>query len=209
MKIKFITILFLYTFIAHSQISPTILDSIAKQSCACLKDKNLNNTSKSEDNLKMDIGICIIEKYQNIEDKIDPKDRVSFNDQEGLRKIGEQVAIKMFNYCPDIILKLGETALEEADNKPKSATEETKSNLTAGTLLEIKTEQFTTFVFKDNKNKIHQLLLLDYFDTAHLFRENKIKKNDKIKVDYSEFEFYDPKIKDFRYFKVLTYLEKI
>jgi hypothetical protein len=39
--------------------------------------------------------------------------------------------------------------------------------------------------------------------------ENKIKANDKIKINYSEQELYDPLINDFRIFEVIDSLEKM
>ena len=39
--------------------------------------------------------------------------------------------------------------------------------------------------------------------------ENKIKKNDKVSVEYWEQEFYDVKAKDYRYYKVIQAIKKI
>ncbi len=51
-------------------------------------------------------------------------------------------------------------------------------------------------------------MLLDYFDTASLYTENKIKVGDELTVGYSEIELYDTVSKDFKYFKVISSLEK-
>lgn len=211
MKIKISLLLFFFSMLSFAQIKEVVLDTIAKQTCSCLKEKNQKIDVNDFKKFQMNAGLCILEKYQNNENLIDEKDRVSISDSDGLKKIGELVAMKMLIHCPDIILKLGEMSQsknELAEDNEELA-EEPKSIPMEGTLLDIKTEQFVTFIFKDSKNKIHTILLLDYFETAHLFRENKIKKNDKIKIDFAEYEMYDPKIKDFRNFKVLNYLEKI
>lgn len=51
--------------------------------------------------------------------------------------------------------------------------------------------------------------MLTFFEDADLLIENKLKKNDKVSVDYWEEEFYDVKAKDFRYYKVIQGVKKI
>ena len=111
--------------------------------------------------------------------------------------------MKMLNYCPDFIVELGQMAIEE----DKNAKAEVVLSID-GTVTEIKTEQFVTISVKDKTNRIHKLLLLDYFDSASLFVNGEIKKNDKIVVYYSDIELYDPSTKDFKFYKVISGLEK-
>lgn len=207
-KIKLSLFLMFFSTAVFAQISDAVLDSIANQTCLCLKEKN-NNTTTDRKKFQMIVGLCIIESYRKNENLVAEKDRVSISDSDGLGKIGELVGMKMVLYCPDFILKLSEMSDEESNSNEENTTKKSIFNPIEGVLLDIKTEQFVTFVFKDNKSKIHTILLLDYFDTAHLFRENQIKKNDKIRINYIEHEMYDPQIKDFRNFKVMDYLEKI
>jgi len=50
--------------------------------------------------------------------------------------------------------------------------------------------------------------MLDYFDTAFLFTEGNIKVGTEITAGYTEVELYDPEAKDFKYFKIITSLQK-
>ena len=62
---------------------------------------------------------------------------------------------------------------------------------------------------KDKNGRNFSFLLLDYFETASLLTNKEINKNDNIKVSYTEIELFDPQNKEFRYFKIITNLEKI
>jgi hypothetical protein len=52
------------------------------------------------------------------------------------------------------------------------------------------------------------MIVLTFFEDVHLITENLIKKNEKITVEYFEQEFYDPKVNDFRYYKVIQGIKK-
>ena len=47
----------------------------------------------------------------------------------------------------------------------------------------------------------------EFIKVFEIVIENKLKKNQSIEVKYFEQEFYDPKTKDYKYYKVLDYLE--
>ena len=77
-----------------------------------------------------------------------------------------------------------------------------------GEVIDIQSEQFITLQVKDQNGRNYSFLLLTYFDTAPLLTNNDIKKKDKLKISYTEIELFDSKAKEFRYFKILTKLEK-
>ena len=72
--------------------------------------------------------------------------------------------------------------------------------------MEVKTSDFITLVIVDASGRKHSLLVLTHFEGANLLIENKLKKNQSVEAKYFEQEFYDPKIKDYKYYKVLDYL---
>src|SRR5690606_25940849 len=78
-----------------------------------------------------------------------------------------------------------------------------------GQLMEILTNEFVTFKVKDKNGRIHNFILLDYFETAPLYTNHQIKQKDNLSVSFSEIELFDPKLKEFRYYKVITGLQKI
>src|SRR6185436_8420471 len=105
-------------------------------------------------------------------------------------------------YCPNVIMELGQAAQKDEEEVQK------EDAFVEGVVVDILSEQFVTLQLKDQNGRSYNLLLLDYFDTASLLTNNEIKKKDKVKVSYSEIELFDSKAKEFRYYKILTKIEK-
>ena len=188
---------------SFSYAQESAIDLIAKETCECINAKKNDLSNNDKTDLQATLGVCMLKSYSKHESELKAEEKVQFSDEEGLEKFGEQIAMKMLNYCPDFIVELGQMAIEE----DKNAKAEVVLSID-GTVTDIKTEQFVTISVKDKTNRIHKLLLLDYFDSASLFVNGEIKKNDKIVVYYSDIELYDPSTKDFKFYKVISGLEK-
>lgn len=153
--------------------------------------------------LKIELGLCIMASYTKHPDEIKALHGQILENESGMEKFGEQIGIKMLEVCPETLLSLaGELEFDEETAVKTNSTIE-------GKIVEIKIEQFATIVVKDKNGRVHNFLFLNYFDTASLFTNDEIRKNDFISVNYSESEIYDPKNKEFRYYKIITGLEKI
>ncbi len=172
-----------------------IYDKMAVETCECIHLKKLDMDKVSASELKMSMGVCILQSYSLHSSEI----KLDIGNDEATEKLGEDIGMKMISHCPDFIIALG--------SKTDEKSQETYASV-SGTLTEIKTEQFVSITVKDDKSRVFNFLLLDYFDTAALFTENQLKKNDKVTVSYTETELYDPKSKEFRYYKIITGLEK-
>ena len=188
---------------SFSYAQESAIDLIAKETCECINAKKNDLSNNDKTDLQATLGVCMLKSYSKHESELKAEEKVQFSDEEGLEKFGEQIAMKMLNYCPDFIVELGQMAIEE----DKNAKAEVVLSID-GTVTDIKTEQFVTISVKDKTNRIHKLLLLDYFDSASLFVNGEIKKNDKIVVYYYDIELYDPSTKDFKFYKVISGLEK-
>lgn len=182
----------------YSQVG---LDLIAKESCECLDAKKVKDPNLSGDELKKDVGICIIKSYSDHKSELNSEEKEKFNGTDGMGKLGETVALKMLTFCPNIIMELGKDATDDAADAKEDAS-------ILGKVIEIQSEQFITLQIKDQNGRKYSFLLLTYFDSAPLLTNNEIKKKDNLKVSYTEIELFDSKAKEFRYFKILTKLEK-
>ena len=200
------TVTILIFFISFNAFSQVGLDAIAKETCECINGKITDFSKASKTEIEGTLGVCMLQSYTAHSKELNGDDAVEITDSEGMKKFGEKVAMKMLSYCPNVIIELGKNAIDEDDNK----VEATKAEATfiEGEIIAIKSEQFVTIQVKDENARIHNFLLLDYFKTASLYTNNEIKPKDKIKVTYSEIELYDPKTKEFRYFKIISDLEK-
>lgn len=195
-------ILLLVVFCSLTANSQEVLDVIAKETCLCLQAKKDKEPNLSADDFKTQVGVCMVKSYSDHMSEFKGADKVNFTDKDGMAKLGENVAIKMMQFCPNMILELGRSVNNQEEETP------TQDIVVSGEVVEIKSEQFMTLQLKDKNGKSYSLLLLDYFDSASLLTNNEIKKKDKLKVSYAEIELFDSKAKEFRYFKVLTKLEK-
>jgi hypothetical protein len=198
---KKIILLIVVLFCSAASYSQDVLEVIGKETCSCLEAKKAKNPNMSSSDFKTEVGVCMIKSYSDHMSEFKPSEKVDFTDEAGMTKLGENVAIKMLQFCPDVIMELGRTAINDSEEPKEDPT-------LSGEVLEIKWEQFITLQLKDQTGRSYNLILLDSFDTASLITNNEIKKKDKIKVSYTEIELFDAKAKEFKYFKILTKVEK-
>lgn len=197
-------ILYLFLLFSASINAQTddVYDVIAKETCSCIESKKIDINAEAKDNkLTMTLGLCMIESYTKHKMELPEKDRTEFGDDKGMQNLGEKVAIKMVSHCPDYIIALGQMEDEESTTEVKQLTIE-------GKVTDIETKQFVSIKLKDKNNRSHNLLLLNYFETASLYTEGTIKSGTELIVGYDEVEMYDPEAKDFKYFKIITSLQK-
>ena len=84
----------LLVFLCSSFIySQDTYDVIAKETCECLHQKNLENVSISSEVLQNNVGVCIIKSYTSHINDFKPEDKINFDDQEGMKKMGETVCL--------------------------------------------------------------------------------------------------------------------
>lgn len=213
-NMKYAFLYFFFLFFISVGYSQDIYDTIASESCSCIKAKKVDFT-KNDDakSMQANAGLCMINCYTAHKNEISESEQAQYSGSDGMRRLGEKIGIKMMNYCPETIIALGMKYLDENDAKTNKVIEEIKANpLTfaiEGKVTAIDIKEFVTIRVKDKNNRIFNFLILDYFDTASLFTENKIKVGDDLSVGYSEKELYDSISKDFKYFKVIISLEKI
>jgi hypothetical protein len=199
-KYIIITILLLVNTLSYSQ---DYIDIIGKETCECINAKKIDVSKSTPLELQSALGVCMMTSYSSYREKMSSNDRVEYGDSEGMRKLGESVGVKMLIHCPQVIMAIG-GSLDDS----KSAVEE-KAIVLEGQFLEIKVNDFVSITVKDLMGRTHNLLLLNHFENAELITDKLLKKNEKVAISYKEHEFYDPKSKDFKYYKVIYSLTKI
>jgi len=206
MRKYFLLFFYLFSFFGFSQ---DYYDLMAKETCECVNAKKIDFNSIEVTKLQMELGICLMPSYTNYRDKLEKSEQIAFGDREGMRKLGENIGLKMIKHCPDLIMKLGSEYIEKSKkdkvviDTEKSVEDNLGDHKMECTFVETKTSDFLTVIVKEDNGRVHQLLLLNFFQNADLLTNNKLKSNQKIEVTYSEHEFYDPKTKDYKYYKVI------
>ncbi len=205
-KIIFTLLLSTMAFNAFSQ---DVLTTVTKEVCTCIEGKKDKLDTSNPQSLKMQLGFCILGSYNNHTTEIDKIYGKIMQDEKAMEKFGEDVGMKMASVCPETLMSLA-GSFSDTEVADTTATEEVKEDLfVEGEIVAFKANEFVTIQVKDKNARVHNMLILDYFETSALYTNNQIKPKDKIKVSYTEIELFDPKAKEFRYFKVITALEKI
>jgi hypothetical protein len=185
------------------QNKDAIYDVIAKETCECVSNKKLDLANDDLEKVQIEFGFCMINSYSNHKNDFDEPIDLDFGNSELMGKFGEDIALKMVNHCPDFIIALGSRGdvSEEEEEIPNSTLE--------AFFVESKKNDFQTITVKESNGRLHILIVLTFFENVNLITENVIKKNEKVEVEYFEQEFYDPKVNDFRYYKVIQGIKKL
>lgn len=201
---KKLLLVFAFVSFFNNAQSQDIANVITEEVCACAEAKKEMLEEVDSKKKEIELGICIISSVSKHKDDVAAKYGNVFDSDEAMEKLGTDVALKMAEICPDVLMTIagmGEDDVDEVVFKEYSNIE--------GRIVEIKTEQFLTVVVKDNSGRNHTLLVLTFFEGSDLLIEDKLKKNDKVSIDYLEQEFYDAKSRDFRYYKVIQGIKKL
>lgn len=185
---------------SFSVFSQDVKDKIAKETCECVSKLDLDSTNS--DDLELNFGLCMLESYNNHINEFPENEKLDFENTPQMEKFGEQIALKMLTFCPDIILKLGEGYGNEENEASKDLVIEGVFNGTSTT------ESFFTISIKESNGKLTKLILLDNFENSYLIVDKVIKKNEAVNVSYYEVELFDMNLNRFVTTKIITNITK-
>ena len=75
-------------------------------------------------------------------------------------------------------------------------------------MTDVISNQFVVITIKDSKGPDQKFLWLGYFEGAELLKNPSDIKGKAVEVSYTENDFYNPAIKDYMKYKVITGLVK-
>lgn len=179
-----------------------VIQTIAAETCSCISEKKLDLEKVPGQQLESEFAGCFFNSYNTHLAEVEKVETIDFGDEEQMGKFGEKVAMKMLGICPDVLIAMGRS------DDGSSETAAPVVQVVEGEVTDIKTSDFVTIVVKDKNGRSHNLMLMNYFDSSSLYTDNLLKKKDKVTVSYSEIDMYDPKAKEFRYYKIISGLEK-
>lgn len=191
-------LLFSLILSASAMSGQDIYDKMAKESCSCITAKYPTAASMPQENISDAFVTCFIQIFAANSDQLNTVHSVDINDETQMDGVSEKVAMKMLAHCPDYLMALG---------RATEAASEVSYSMLQGKVTEIKSGDFLTLIIKDDESRSHQFLLLEFFESASLLTKNKLKKNDVVAVTFSKYEMYDPRLKEFRSYNVLSDIE--
>ena len=133
-------------------------EKLAEKACGCAEKQEI-----TKDNFELTIGICLLEginAYEKDVEKHYGKDVIS-NDKK-MEELGYEIGKKMGMKCPTVFKFMLE---DEANDVVEVDSEDL---MLSGKIAEIKSEQFLTFIVKEESGKNNQFILL----TIKFYKEN-------------------------------------
>ena len=175
------------------------VDIIAEKTCSCLKNMDMNASSKQ---LTDALGTCMFREAGPYQKELKKKEHIDLDKLDD--KVGEQfgqlIGSKMVLKCPDLMIKLAGAA-----NEPKPDGSAPVSTTLTGIVTDISPGQFVVITVKDPNGPEQKFLWLGYFKGAELLKNGLPDiKGKTVAVSYTENDYYNPAIKDYMKYKIIT-----
>ena len=170
-------------------------DKLAEKACECAEKQELTKES-----FELTIGICLLEginAYEKDVEKYYGKNVIS-NDKK-MEELATNIGARMGLKCPAVFKFM----LDEESGEVEEVVDAEELTI-SGKISEIKSEQFITFIVKEDSGKTNQFILLSSFDNAFLLTDKALKASDAVDVVYYEMELFDAKLGKFVSYKIVT-----
>ncbi len=184
-----------------------VLTEITQDVCECVGEKNSEGLTSEE--VQVQLGLCMMKSYGKYKERLDKYMIVSIEDENSFEMLGQEIGFKMLEICPDTFMTFAKDLIEEEINEQSSAPKKEAHTAVLGNVVKLDNDQFNTLIFKGENKREYKLLWLEYFEGQELLSDLKDLKKSNIKVSYENKEMYDPKLKDYRTYKVLRKLEVV
>ena len=174
-------------------------DKLAEKACECAEKQELTKES-----FELTIGICLLEginAYEKDVEKYYGKNVIS-NDKK-MEELATNIGARMGLKCPAVFKFM----LDEESGEVEEVVDAEELTI-SGKISEIKSEQFITFIVKEDSGKTNQFILLSSFDNAFLLTDKVLKASDAVDVVYYEMELFDAKLGKFVSYKIVTDITK-
>ncbi|WP_146603289.1 hypothetical protein [Flavobacterium aquaticum] len=200
---KLVLLLILVGNVAFAQklTKEQLIDKMSDVGCECATKQQV-----TKENLEITLGLCILEALNKYEKDVERHygKNVITNDKK-MEELGYDIGLKMGAKCPSVFMNMVD---EESDTNGEEVVEEIPDAVLTGKISEIKSEQFLTFVVKEDSGKNNQFILLSSFDNAFLLTDKVLKVSDAVDVTYYEMDLFDAKLGKFVSFKIVTDIVK-
>jgi hypothetical protein len=189
--------LFALLFASYSHTyAQEYVQQIAKRACECSEKIK---PSASERMHNMEVGFCIL-NAANEDDK--KKLRAEFNldfteiEKNG-EKIGGFIGNRMVPICPGTIMALVRASEEKTKTAPVST-------MISGEVTKIEKDFFVSFTIRDNAGKSNKLFWISPVETSiDLVSQYSNLLGKSLQFSFENQEIFDPKIGEYRAFKVI------
>ncbi|CAM3910145.1 hypothetical protein FLCU109888_08280 [Flavobacterium cucumis] len=194
-KLLLLFVIFGNVAFAQKLTKDELSEKLAEKACACAEKQEI-----TKENFELTIGICLLEGINAFEKDVEKhygKDIIT--NSEKMEELGYEVGKRMGLKCPTVFQFMIDE--ESAGGEEDFETEELS---VSGKVSEIKSDQFISFVVKEDSGKNNPFILLSNFDNSYLLTDKVLKVSDAVDVFYYELELFDAKLGKFVSYKIVT-----
>ncbi|MCC9165436.1 hypothetical protein [Pontibacter harenae] len=120
-------------------------------------------------------------------------------DEQG-EELGKVMGVRIATQCPNAFIAL--TTMLEEDKKAISV-----ESSFVGEIVSVTDQQFVVFTLKDATGKTNNFFWLNFFlSDVNLADGYKKLLKKKVRLNYTEQEYFDPRIKEYKKYNVITSL---
>lgn len=205
MKYTLLLLVLFFSILGFSQKNlDKAYDRMAKSVCECAKNKDLDFQNTDKAAIELAFGVCIIQAYGEDTDYYKKNGITLTTDNYNMEELGEQIGIKMANYCPDMLLVMASLYENDWEEDDAIAVQE-RLNI-SGNIERVEQGSFSTIIIKGDDGKTYKMLWLTYVNNHDLLLE-AVKNNKKYIFTYYETEMFDNRINEYRNMLVLNAIE--
>jgi hypothetical protein len=191
MKKVFTLLLLLFVSQVHAR---DYLDDIAQKACTCADAIPVDTPAEK---MNMYFGVCILHAFSadnRVQFQKDYGVNLDTPDKDG-EKIGKMIGVRMASVCPATVVKAS------AQSKGMAAT-------AYGVVTKIDSDGFVVFTVQENNGRYSKFIWLQpVSSTLNLQGNYQSLQGKTVELKFETKDIFDPKIGDYRPFKILTALK--
>lgn len=197
MKNTLIIFAILLSMFVNAQES--ILDKGAIKTCEYLNSEAIIGLDLSDKTAKL--GVFLITYYMDNKKEFIKEGHEIELSESGGSELGEKIGMKMFNYCPDVVMALA------GDDESDAIDEQSRDYAAEGDITSISGTDFNYVHLKNVNGKMEKFLWFQNFiGSEKLMNLNKVK-NKKVRITFIKTECYSPKLQEYIIMKQIKEVE--
>ncbi|MEY2924782.1 MAG: hypothetical protein RLZZ337_1330 [Bacteroidota bacterium] len=187
-----------------SSFSQDYMDKIALESCECID--RVSDTVPM-DQFNMELGLCMLEASMPYQKQLKKDHGINWDriDKEG-EKLGRLIGMKLASVCPNSLMRMVKKVSPELmDDEDEEIDDELYAE---GEIQKVEEEQFIVISVKEESGKVSKFYWMTFIDSDFdLANDYNSLIGKKAVLTYEEYEFFDPRLKEYRVFNVINALD--
>jgi hypothetical protein len=159
------------------------------------------------DQFNMELGLCMLEASMPYQKQLKKDHGINWDriDKEG-EKLGRLIGMKLASVCPNSLMRMVKKVSPELmDDEDEEIDDELYAE---GEIQKVEEEQFIVISVKEESGKVSKFYWMTFIDSDFdLANDYNSLIGKKAVLTYEEYEFFDPRLKEYRVFNVINALD--